>query len=398
MNPGRFTLSVSMALILGIIMLGMTPSQSKSWNRSVTLGPNQDSALYPIHKVDKPYPFTHGHQVCGRIEFMVNAKGKPESFHVWSHYFLPDNTHKIEEKWLDPNFFDLFIMGELAEWKFRPRVVNGKAVPTTHVVLDYELTSFSVVKINRGKLDEDDIEGWAALAWLCSLPPMHGVPVVAIPGTASKPSKSIIGFGARDGETMDLGPDHIDLGLDLLPQTQSTGEIWLELCIDTHGHPRNITVWKHKSNPSYALAARRALEQLKFPALDVSGRTMLACGLHIRFQFEAAPRKAGAIIGLIGPANFKVLSEASPVPKLVKQKPVKLSLSIPPGTRLPPEARVKLRLCIEKDGSVSHPVVVKAHPRRLFDQAAIKTVNGWRFEKLPTRMCDVYEWVKFPLR
>jgi TonB family protein len=59
--------------------------------------------------------------------------------------------------------------------------------------------------------------------------------------------------------------------------------------------------------------------------------------------------------------------------------------------------RVRDGSSIEKNGRASRAAVVKADPPKLFDQAALKTVAGWRFARPPQRMCDVYERVKSPL-
>lgn len=43
------------------------------------------------------------------------------------------------------------------------------------------------------------------------------------------------------------------------------------------------------------------------------------------------------------------------------------------------EGRVVVEFLIGTDGSVKHPAIVEADPPRIFDQAVLKAVRGWRF-------------------
>lgn len=372
-------------LVLGsAVLAGAGPEPARA---AQAPAPITSSVLYPIHRVQKPYPLTEGLQSCDAIEFTVDEKGEARDFRVWAHYLLPDNGYSVAENWLAPNKFDRFTMQELSEWKFHPRMENNRPVSTDHVVLDTTYTSG--VKL---------IMAMPMLEWLCMLPPMHGVPVVAVThAEATSPPTTIVAFNATDGGEVDLGQIHVYLDSALLPKDSRPEVVWLQFCVDVSGRPSNVTVGGPNPDPEFIPAARHALEQINFPVRDSFGKSVLTCGLRVRVRFDGGARKLGDVIGIVGPIIIGTLTRISSEPKLREEKPVKISLNIPPKTKLPAVATVELRFCLEKDGSVTDATIVRADPPGLFDRAAIETAEGWRFERPAVRMCDVYEGVRFPL-
>ncbi|MGH8128477.1 MAG: TonB family protein, partial [Gammaproteobacteria bacterium] len=332
-------------------------------------------------------PLMEDHQSCNRIEFKVDAKGKAQDFHVWAHYLMPNRGYHVGNIWLAPNKFDRFTMQALSRWRFHPHIKNGEPVPTEHVIRSTSYTSNIL-----------SFPFFRTLEWLCTLPPMHGVHIVvasrAIPVAAAT---AVMAVRAEDGKSIDLGPIFVTLNPKFLPQKIRRRHVWLQFCVDVSGRVSDVMVRGPKPDLGYVLTARRALEKIKFPVRRLKGKLVLTCGLRVRARFDAVERKPGSTIGLLGPIFFDTLKETLPEPKLETEKPAHISLSIPAGTKLPPVAKVEVRFCIDKDGSVGEPEVIKAIPARYFDQAAIETVKGWRFASPARRLCDVYQWVKFPL-
>ncbi|MGH8274304.1 MAG: TonB family protein [Gammaproteobacteria bacterium] len=177
----------------------------------------------------------------------------------------------------------------------------------------------------------------------------------------------------------------------------SPGRVKIRFCVGSDGRAHDTVVQDSSPEGVYDEAARRALHEVKFSARKLKGKPVWTCGLVVPVSFLRAGAEDDKS-GKIGSMKFRALSGHPSKPKLEEEKPVKLSLHIPSGTKLPAVAKVEVRLCIEKDGSVSRAEVVKADPPKLFDQAAIETVENWRFARSGARMCDVYEWVRFPLR
>lgn len=65
-----------------------------------------------------------------------------------------------------------------------------------------------------------------------------------------------------------------------------------------------------------------------------------------------------------------------------------------------PAGTVIVEFCVEPDGSVSHPSVVKSNPPGRYDAAALKTISQWKFyprriSGVPVRTCDVTQEIRF---
>ncbi len=372
--------------VLSGTALGITKAHAARTTQTPESATSSD--LYPIYRVPEgETPLMGGHQSCNRMEFKVDAKGKAQDFHVWAHYLIPNHGYRVGNTWLAPNKFDRFTMQALSRWRFHPRMKNGEPVPTKHVIRSTSYTSNIL-----------SFPFFWTLEWLCALPPMHGVHIVAAPHAIPiAAATAVMAVRAEDGKSINLGPILVSLNPNFLPPEIGSGHVWLQFCVDVSGRVSDVMVRDPKPDLSYIPAARRVLGKIKFPVRRFNGKAVLTCGLRVRARFDAVERKSGNTIGLLGPIFFDTLKETSPEPKLEAEKPVQIPLSIPAGTKLPPVAKVEMRFCIDKDGSVSEPEVVKAIPARYFDQAAIETVKGWRFASPARRLCDVYQWVKFPL-
>lgn len=262
-------------------------------------------------------------------------------------------------------------------------MVNGKPAATHDVM---QLMIFLISHSGKARaVHESEADG--TLAWLCRLPLMHGVHIVAR-APATKPAAS---------KTDNSWPDYesVVLPAGILPTNSASGHARIQFCVDVQGRLSNTVVETATPDPLYGYAARRVMEQVNLSAREVSKQPVSTCGLSalVTFSGSAGKQKAGSI-GRIGDVR---LSGTTPVPAFKSAKPAKVALHIPVGTKLPPVAKVEVRFCIDKDGSVSEPEVIKATPARYFDQAAIETVKGWRFASSTRRLCDVYQWVKFPL-
>lgn len=373
---------------VGILLMGVSAACLADPG-SVTILPNESHGdVYPILTVPANLPpaaLHAGAQMCATYLMTVDAKGNTGNVRIWS--LFPRNATRFARA------------GKVAikAWVFHPHSVNGKPVSVNNfpMVMSYE------VKNEDSKQDENTNLGshisthytkhvsnqQATLRWLCSEPPMHGVSIVAASTVGSAQSADV------NGPVMVPHPV-ARIAADSLPAGDKAGEVRIRFCIDHKGRVADTMVLKSSPHGVYDEAALRALEATRFNVRKIHDAAIDSCGLMVNVKFSG---KSTGEVGKLGDMTFKRLTEASPVPKLVAQKPVRISLSIPAGTPLPKVAKVKLRVCIEKDGKVSEPSVVYADPPEYFDQAALKTIAGWRFATLPQRMCDVYESVQFPL-
>lgn len=276
----------------------------------------------------------------------------------------------------------------LSRWRFHPRMVGGKPVATDNLM---QMMLFSLS--SAGKTDQTHMaQVGATLNWLCRLPLMHGMKIAgsgatgpAAPSTFPAPDRGYVPEPAYDAVVLPAG---------ILPAGKAAaGHARIHFCVDAEGRLADTEVEASGPSPLYGRAARRVLEQVHLFPRRVDGKPVTTCGLSVHVAFAGSP----ASDGVIGRIDEMRRAGQTSVPAFKSARPVKLALHIPAGTRLPPVAKVEVRFCIDKDGSVSEPEVARAMPARYFDQAAIKTVRGWRFASPPRRICDVYQWVKFPL-
>lgn len=343
-----------------------------------TVPPNAAGAggLYPIYRPKPFYPngaVLSGYQGCVRLAFSVGSDGKPKDIRVWSDY----HDEKYQQV---AGMFDQAAINTVSRWRFHPRVLNGRAVSTRGV---FQTIVFLFGGAEGGPQEAAER---ATLTWFCRQPPMHGVAIFA---RNSQAPPSATSAGASAG-----GINPVVYLTPSFAQGAAPGRVKIRFCIGPEGRVRDTMLRDSSPGGIYDEAARRALERVDFSARKVDGKPVWTCGLTVPVSFSGA---LGGKLGQIGALSYERLSGRPAEPVLKEEKPVKLSLSIPSGTKLPPVAKVELHFCIEKDGSVSDVTVVHADPPRLFDRAAIETVENWRFGRIPARMCDVYEGVRFPL-
>ncbi|MGH9436440.1 MAG: TonB family protein [Terriglobia bacterium] len=356
---------------------------------TVTIHPSGNSGdIYPITTVAANLPpaaLHAGAQMCATYLMTVEADGIPKNVRVWSQF--PPNAKQFARAG----------QAAMEKWKFHAHHIDGRPVATDNVpmVMSYQ------VSYAESKRDEDSTIGshipthhaervsgeQATLRWLCGQPPLHGVSIVA-GGTASAAQSA-------PGEGGGIVANPVTrIPADSLPAGAQPGKVRIRFCIDGKGRVANTMVYKSSPRGLYDEAARRALAATQFTARKIKGSATESCGLIVQANFSGG---SSGEVGRLGNMTFDDLSGASPVPKLVAQKSVPVSLHIPAGTPLPKVAKVEVRMCIEKDGAVSQASVVHADPPDYFNQAALQTVAGWRFASPPRRMCDVYQWVQFPL-
>ncbi len=224
------------------------------------------------------------------------------------------------------------------------------------------------------------------LAWLCAQPLMRKQTIVA----------SQFAEGSNENQNKIHGSPlgQINIAPGMLPGGATPGAARIRFCVDSKGRIADTVIEQSSPRGFYDKLAREVLEKSSFFARKIGNTAVLTCGLTVSMRFPGDKRRT---VGKIDKMRFMTLTNVSPVPRLKWQKPVKIALSIPVGTRLPRVARVEVRFCIHKNGTVFEPVVIRAEPKRYFDQAALETVKEWQFGLLPKPMCDVYEWTRFPL-
>ena len=352
------------------------------------LPPQGNTDVYPIVTVPAKVPpgaRRERRQTCAGYLFTVTAAGTPEDVTVWSRF--PADSEEFARAG----------QAAIEKWQFHPHTVDGQAVAAHDV---FFVMSYLVRDIDS-KQDENRVLGshiashrtqtvsaaQESLRWLCSQPPLHGVSVVAeSAASASEPAPANPGGFVPDPV--------VPLPADGLPAAARPGNVHIRFCIDTQGRVADTVVVGSSPHGLYDEAALRALEATPFTVRKIDGGATVACGLMVRAHFTGA--RSGEI-GRIDHVSFHELAGAMPATKLVAQKPARISLHIPAGTPLPKVAKVEVRMCIEKDGTPSGASVVRADPPQYFDAAALETVAGWRFAHRDRRMCDVYQWVRFPL-
>ena len=308
-----------------------------------------------------------GQQACVDIEFTVGTDGRPSDVQVWAHY--PREARE----------FDAQAESALRGWRFTPRKVDGKAVATANVHQEF---LFSIDSGRKTVLDTVT----DTLGWLCEQPPLHGISIVAS-ATRAAAAKTVAGGDENIWKVAQITPN-------LLPTRAPQGQVRLRFCVDAEGRAADTIVDRSSPPGVYDEAARAALVATDFSARKQGGTAVTSCGLNALVRFDGSD---SGKVGTISDMTFNNITATSPVPKLVAQKPARISLHIPAGTPLPKVAKVEVRMCIEKDGTPSGASVVRADPPQYFDQAALETVAGWRFAHRDRRMCDVYQWVRFPL-
>jgi TonB family protein len=224
------------------------------------------------------------------------------------------------------------------------------------------------------------------LAWLCAQPLMRKQTIVA--------SQFAEGSSENRNKTHGSPLGQINIAPGMLPERAPPGAARIRFCVDSKGRVADTVIEQSSPRGLYDKLAREVLGKSGFFARKIGNTAVLTCGLTVSMRFSGDKR---GTVGKIGKMRFTVLTNVSPVPRLKRQKSVKIALNIPAGTRLPRVARVEIRFCIRKNGTVFEPIVIRAEPKQYFDQAALETVKEWQFGLLPKPMCDVYEWTRFPL-
>lgn len=136
------------------------------------------------------------------------------------------------------------------------------------------------------------------------------------------------------------------------------------------------------------------MEQTESKAIE-AGIPIWACGLRVKVRLFAEPK--GRTIGLIERTSFGQLSGESNMPPIIATHSPHQNLTVPTGAKLPDKARIEVEFCITPGGSPSTAHVVSAKPAKIFDQAALKVVAGWRFARRAHMMCNVYQTVGFKI-
>ncbi|MGH8307946.1 MAG: TonB family protein [Gammaproteobacteria bacterium] len=356
---------------------------------SVTILPNGNTGdVYPIKTVAANLPpgaLHAGAQMCATYLLTVDADGTTKNVRIWSQ-FPRDATQ-----------FARAGQAAMKKWKYHAHHVDGKPVATDNVsmVMSYQVSYAESNQDENSSLGshisnhhtERVSDEQTTLRWLCSQPPLHGVSIVAS-GTASAAQSASSERGGIVANPVTRIP------ADSLPAGARPGKVRIRFCVDEKGRVADTMVVKSSPHGVYDEAALRALAATQFTTRKIKGSATASCGLVVLAKFSGGSRGE---VGRLEHMTFGDLSGASPVPKLVAQKSVPISLHIPAGTPLPKVAKVEVRMCIEKNGAVSQASVVQADPPDYFDQAALQTVAGWRFASPPRRMCDVYQSVQFPL-
>ena len=337
----------------------------------LTDAPHKMVSMFPEYR-GMPTSSTQG--ACLTLRFTVNKQAHTQNVGVWAYY---------------PSFSKPFAQAAkraLHFWIFFPRKDHGRLVATSNVLQEF-------VYVRHHASEETDAIARADLGWICRQPPMHGVAIIVGRGI---PSATAAGVTVTHGVgAWRYGPlTTVTLPRGVLPAGALPGRVRVRFCVDTRGRATDTVILSDTSNTAYFEAARRALEAVHFSARQFKRAWILTCGEAVTITFSG---RITGYVGKIGTLQFKTLSKRSPEPRLKEAIPAKISLHIPTETSLPPVAHAVVRLCIDKDGTVSQSEVVQADPPRLFNQAALATVRGWRFAKLTHRMCDVYEGVQFPL-
>ena len=371
---------------VGVLLAGMSAACLADPG-SFKFLPNESSGdVYPIVTVPvnmPPAALHPGEQMCAAYVMSVDAHGNAENVRIWSHF--PRRATRYARAG----------QAVMRKWLFHPHFVDGKPVATNDffMVISYEV-HYEESKQQRNSVlgshimshhTEHVSDEQATLRWLCSQAPMHGVSIVATAG-APQPAWD-------DDSGMEANPV-ARIAADSLPADARAGKVRVRFCIDDQGRVADATVLKSSPHGVYDEAALQALGATRFTVRKIHDSAVESCGLMVWAKFSGG--REGKV-GRLGNMTFNNLKGSPPVPKLVAQKPVRISLSIPAGTPLPKVAKVELRMCIEKSGKVSGASVVQADPPQYFDKAALETVSGWRFARPRRRMCDVYQSVQFPL-
>lgn len=351
---------------------------------------------YTIHSVNLT---AHAPPGCVRLNFSVDAHGLPEDIEVWSHY--PSGA------------LDKVAADGLARWRFHPAMQDGRAVEwgpefqefvydrsqawlsQQIISLGLQVNSWTSGMVNvggRNGVEPNSVNpSLATLIWLCRQPLSHGIAIMA-----SRTSPSTGPASSSEDQLNALDPK-ITIGANLLSSALSAVSVRIRFCVDTKGRIENTIIGKHGHNNSLSKIARMAIEQTEFLPLVAGNMPQQLCGLTARVTIDDQSSNRDVKVGNINLVGYDSNDRGPQPPHFSSERPVKISLQIPPGTALPPVAKVELRFCIEKDGSVSNPVVVNADPPKYFDEAARQTVLGWRFAPPSRQICDVYQSVKFPL-
>lgn len=373
-----FVPSLVVSLACGVAYAGVEQAPSPLSTPAPTL---------EYHSVNR---IEHAPPSCIRLAYKVNAQGIPEDLRVWSYYPTP--------------VFRKMATSGLLHWTFKPATVNGRPIDSDWLFQDfvYGLTEASIVRIFNKIADSaamglDPVGGLAGLKsneitpstatlhWICQQPITHGVRVVY-----AKPPDTEASATESAGE-MDpiVAVGHSD-ALDAL----AGKAVVVHFCVDDKGRISNTVLHSPVKAMESLSFARLLLERVRFSVLKIGGKAEMLCGLKARINFFGNTKGAAGEVKLV---KYSSRDNGPQPPAFKSEKPVRLSLHIPPGTKLPKVAKVDLRFCIGKNGEVEDPKVVDANPAKYFDNAAIETARNWTFARSDHRICDVYQSVEFPL-
>lgn len=368
-------------VLLGLLVGAAAAAAAPAADTSDHLPSTQSiTYAYPTHEVRPAYPAwaeEHRAQGCVRLSFTIGTDGRPSKISVWSRY--PSRAR----------MYDQPSIKALRQWRFQPQVEHGvPVVSQADVEFKYSFDLHGNKRVTSShpdsNIDKLQVVMDDTLSWICRQPAEHGIRIFT--PNSRPPADVHEGFSGEAYTPLVLAPAPD------LPKGRP-GRVEIGFCVDPEGRVSDTTY----KNPSLGDIARQALEQVKFPARQVGGKPVWTCGLVVTVSYLGRRHSSDGRIGEISDLTFQTLTGHVHQPKLMEEKPVSLSLRIPPGTKLPAVAKVELRFCIEKNGSVSEPKVIQADPPKLFDEAAIKTVESWHYAAISRRMCDVYNWVRFPL-
>lgn len=369
---------IAVYLVGGVAFAGMQQAPSPLSTPAPTL---------EYHSVNK---IEHAQPSCIRLAYKVNAQGVPEDVRVWSYYPTP--------------VFGKMATSGLMRWSFKPAMLNGRPTSSGWLFQDfvYGLTQASLVRIFNKIADSasmrlDPVGGLAGLKpdglpptiatlhWICRQPMTHGVRVLfaKAPGTGAPVSESA---GVMNPAVLIERSDAFD--------ALAGKRVIAHFCVDDKGRISDTVLQSSVRAVKSLDFARLVLEKITFPVLEFGGKAERLCGLKARIDFFD---NANGVAGEVKFVHYDSKADGPQPPAFESEKPVRLSLHIPRGTRLPKVAKVELRVCISKEGKVEDPEVVHAEPAKYFNQAALKTVLNWTFARSTHRICDVKESVEFPL-
>ena len=263
------------------------------------------------------------------------------------------------------NVFNQTAIQTIAMWLFRVTDMQGHLTTAGSMLMD-QVIQFSIYGATmRAK---------SIINWICDQPPPQTLIVISTAATTG------IRISENSNKWVDIvhmpNPHHTPL---------KNGWVNIGFCIDGKGRVTHTTIQNSSPKGLYDKAAIAALKTWDFDARTMRGEPNNTCGLSYHIPVIGQTRLAQ------GPAA-------------INQRPTAIQiwdLSLPKG-KVPPRGHVTLRLCIDKDGSVSDVRVIKLQSDDAFAQAAIKMLHVWQYwprtvNGKPQRTCNVQETVIFKL-